>query len=78
MTSLVQWGSILMVESCLIGKWSCIQMPFEYRTKFSPPVFKQPLEYRVTEYWTTGQVKICYSDVSVIHMFTIRILTVFG
>ena len=59
-------------------------MPFEYRTKFCP-VFRPPFEYRTgiqmvvwipnyhlnTRHLNTGQVKVRYSDVSVIQIPTI-------
>ena len=73
-----------MVKSCPITNWSIIRMPFEYRTKFFP-VFKTPFEYRTsirmvvwilnyhlnTGHLNTGQVKVCYSDVSVIQIPTV-------
>ena len=77
-------------KSCPIAEWSVIRMPFEYRTKFCP-VFGPPFEYRTgiqmvvwipnyhlnTGHLNTGQVKVRYSDVSVIQMFVIQIPTVF-
>ena len=76
---------IWMVKSCPIIKWSIIQLPFGYRTKFSM-VFRPPFEYRTpiwmvvwipnyhlnTEHLNTGQVKVCYSDVSVIKIPTVK------
>ena len=73
-----------MVESCLIAKWSVIWMPFEYRTKFCP-VFRPPFIYRTgiwmgawilnyhldTGHLNTRQVKVHYSDVSVIQIPTV-------
>ena len=61
--------------------WSVLQMPLEYRTKFCP-VFRPPFEYLTvmrmvvwilnyhlnTGHLNTGQVKVRYSDVSVIQM----------
>ena len=44
-------------------------MPFEYQTKFS----ELPYEYRTSEY---GQVKVHYSDVSIIKIFVIQIPSV--
>ena len=73
-----------MVESFPIVEWSFIWMPFEYWTKFSP-VFRLPFEYWTSiqmAVWTpdyhlnTGQVKFCYSDVSLIQTFFIQIPTV--
>ena len=70
-------------------KLSDLQMPFEYRTKFSP-VFRPPCEYQTTiqmvvwitnyhlntRHLNTRRVKVHYSDVSVIQMFVIQITTV--
>ena len=78
-----------MVKSCPIAKWSVIWMPFEYRTKFSL-IFRPPFEYRTgiqmvvwirnyhlnTWHLNNGQVKVRYSDVSIIKMFVIQIPTV--
>ena len=64
-------------------------MPFEYPTKFSL-VFRPPFEYLTgiqmvvwipnyhlnTGHLNTGQVKVCYSDVSAIQVFVSQIPTV--
>ena len=64
-----------MVKSCMIAKWSVIQMPIEYQTKFSP-AFRSPFEYPTSigmVGWipnynlNTEQAKVCYSDVSITH-----------
>ena len=59
-------------------------MPFEYRTKFIP-VLRPQFEYRTgiqmvvlipSYHLNIGQVKVRYSDVSVIQMFVIQMFVI--
>ena len=78
-----------MVESCPIAQWSSIQttiwipdwylngglntkLPFEYQTTIWIPNY-----HLNTGHMNTRQVKVCYSDVSVVRVFVIQIPIVY-
>ena len=52
----IQWGS--EYHTSLVFKWSVVQMPFEYRTKFRL-VFRPPLNIgSVFIWWSEYQITI--------------------
>ena len=66
-------ASLVFKWSKVVTEWSVIQMPFEFKTVIQMVVWILNYHFN-SRHLNNRQVKICYSDVSVIHMLLFRSL----